>query len=81
MNTELLSIRLKSFAFSLFGLALTGISGFLLSADVQKLIGEHFGNTIIGSLAVILVTEIAKHIRNVKLTQKLGARGERIVLI
>lgn len=73
MDTNLIAIRLKSFGWEILGLAVTGLAGFLLSSDVQALINEHFGSTLAGSLIVLVVTGIGKHLRNVKLQNQLGS--------
>lgn len=80
METNLWTVRIKSFFWSLAGLAVTGIAGFLLSPDVQNLIQENFGETFFGSLIIIGVTEAAKHLRNIKISKGLGSVNEKIYI-
>ena len=76
MESKLISVRIKSFVVSLCAYAVIGITAFLASPDFASLVTEHFGNTAITSLVLLVVPEVAKHLRNLVAIKKLGAIGE-----
>ena len=70
---ELITIRLKSFGFSLLGVAITGVLGFLSSADFATLVSTNFGEGAATTLVLLVVTEVVKHLRNLSVLKKFGA--------
>jgi len=78
----LLVARLKGFGFEAASMVGVGILGVFMSPEFQALITEHFGETLLTSTAVLLITGVAKHLRNVKAVGKLGATGgEKVILL
>lgn len=64
MEQNLWVIRGKSFAWTLLGVVLTAIFGYLLSSDFSALLTEYTGTAITGTLVTMVLTELAKHLRN-----------------
>lgn len=81
MNDQLWNVRVKSFGFSLLGLAITSLLGFLVSEDFATLVKTNFGEGLTGTLVLLLVTESVKHLRNLAVTKKLGSSAESVILI
>ena len=77
-NIDLIAIRFKAFGMEALGLLITGVIGFVLSADFQVLVTEHFGMTFIGSLISLVVIGLAKHFRNVRIANTLGSDDKRV---
>lgn len=61
---DLLSIRVKSFLYSLSGLIGTALIGVLVSDQFSALLSSFTGTTIWGSLIALGVSELIKHLRN-----------------
>lgn len=80
MTSDLIKIRVRSFFYELGALVLTLLGGLLLSDDFATIITNNFGETVLTSIVLLAVTALGKHIRNVKLVNKLGASGERPLL-
>jgi hypothetical protein len=81
INLELLWVRLVSFAYSFAGLAITAIGGVVLSPDFAALVQQNFGNGALTALALLVVTELAKHARNLAVLgaaeRRFGSAGAR----
>mgnify|MGYP001596300803 CR=1 FL=1 len=73
LNNDLVRIRLVSFAYGLASLVGLAILGVLVSPDFAALVKAHFGNGFFATLILLLVPEVAKHIRNLIETKKLGS--------
>ena len=73
MNKELIALRVKSFLFELGSLVGVGLVGVFLSPEFQALVTTHAGTGVVGSLIVLVVTGLVKHVRNIKLSKKLGS--------
>lgn len=75
MQNTLWSIRLKSFGYSAGTIILAGILTTLVSPDFLNLIVQNFGGTIWSTLAILIIPEIVKGIRN----QVVVGRAEMVV--
>lgn len=75
METNLIKTRLISFGYSLLSLILTAFVGVLASPDFATLVQTNFGGGITATLILLVVTELVKHLRNVKVINKLGKVG------
>ena len=64
MEQNLWAIRLKSIAWTIGGVALTAVAGFLLSQDFANLLMEYTGSATLATIIALLVTEGMKHLRN-----------------
>lgn len=64
MNTNLWTLRAKSFFISVGGLFITAGAGVLLSDQFSALLQEYTGTAIWGTLVTLLVTEGLKHMKN-----------------
>lgn len=64
MQNQLWSVRLKSFAISASTILGAGLLTSLISPEFLKLVETSTNGTFWGTLAVIVLPEIAKHIRN-----------------
>ena len=76
MESKLISVRIKSFLYSLCSYAVVAVLAFLASPDFATLVTEHFGNTAVTSLVLIVVPEVVKHFRNLQAVKDLGGQGE-----
>lgn len=84
MDVDLITLRLKSFAYQAGSLIAVAVIGVLASPEFLELVQEAAGNGIIGALAVLLIPELVKHLRNLQVLKKaeLGGEGDDdIVLI
>lgn len=54
-------------------LAGTALIGVLMSAEFRSLVTEHFGESLVGSLIMLIVIGGVKHLRNMKVLGKLKA--------
>lgn len=70
MNTELIKVRVLSFFYSVASLILTALAGLLLSPEFATVVQEHWGSGVVGMVILMAVTELAKHIRNVRVVGK-----------
>ena len=73
MNTNLLKIRVTSFAYEAGSLIAVALLGVLVSSDFQQLITAHFGDTFLTSAALLVITGVVKHLRNLQTLKKFGA--------
>lgn len=76
-----MSVRIKSFLWSLIGMVITAILGVFTSDEFAFLVDEHLGGTIIGAIVLLVVSEGAKHLRNLSVMKKFGAEGVKPTLI
>ena len=79
MNFELLKVRATSFLYEAGALVLVGVLGVLSSPEFAAVIMKHFGDTVMGSMILLVVMGIVKHVRNVVVLGKrreLAAQGE-----
>lgn len=74
MENKLWTVRLKSFAYSAGTLIGAGILTTLISPAFLNLIQQNFGGTVWSTLAILVLPEIVKQIRNVLVV----GRAERI---
>lgn len=77
MDTNLIKTRLISFAYEAFSLIITGFVGVLASDEFRAIILEHTGETITGSIAVLVLAGIVKHLRNLSVVKKYEQVGAR----
>lgn len=76
MNTqELWKVRLVSFGWSCFTFFGTGLVAMLGSDEFRSIIELHFGGSVFGTLLVLLVTELVKHLRNTQLLKSYQVGG------
>lgn len=78
MDMELLKVRVTAFIYEAGTLIVAGVIGVLASPEFSELISTHFGDTIFGTLVLLVVTGIVKHFRNTVVlgnAQRVGARG------
>lgn len=71
-SSDLLKARLISFGYSLAALAITTLATMLLSSDFAQLVIANFGDGVLGSLVLLGVTELAKHLRNLAVIKSAG---------
>lgn len=88
MDYQLIKARLISFGWSLLSLVITTVAGMLLSSDFAHIVQANFGDGATGALVLLVVTEVAKHLRNLHvinaMAERVGSRAaarERITLI
>lgn len=74
LSLDLIKARILSFIWSVFAFLLTGVAGLLLSADFQAIVAKHWGTGVSGMLVLMLVTEVAKHLRNLRVVGKMRAQ-------
>ena len=65
---ELIKIRVISFAYQLATAIAALVAAYLLSSDFAALVQEHFG-TVAASLVSLVIPEIVKHLRNVRVVK------------
>lgn len=65
MEYELIKIRVLSFAYQFGTTVALLVVGYVSSPDFAALVQEHFG-TIAASLVSLLIPELVKHLRNVR---------------
>lgn len=74
MDYQLIKARLISFGWSLLSLVVTTITGMLLSQDFAHIVVANFGDGAVGSLILLSVTELVKHLRNLRVINTAAAR-------
>ena len=79
--TDLYRVRIQSFLWSFGSLTLIAVAGVLVSSDFATLVKTNFGDTAITGFFLLFVPEIAKHIKNLAALKKLGATGEKVILL
>ena len=77
---DLIKIRFLSFGYGALSLILMAVAGVLLSPEFSTLITDNFGGSFITGLLLLFIPELAKHIRNLAKTKKLGSK-EKVLLI
>lgn len=80
INSELWSIRIKSFLYEAGSVILTAVCGVLVSDDFSNLLTEHFGEGLIVSVVLLLISGGVKHLRNLQVIKKVGATGKRTLI-
>ena len=82
-NFELLKVRVLAFLFEAFSLLLTTIAGVLISEEFRALVIEHFGVGLTGSVVLLLVSGLAKHLHNIQVIRKveLGSISRRAKIL
>ena len=78
IETSLWSLRLKSFAWSILGVAITGVLGFLMSDQFGTLLTEFTGTGIAFVILKEVITGLMLHLRNkgiIKEARELGREG------
>lgn len=75
---QLLKVRLIAFLWESLSLILTVVAGTLTSEHFRLLVMEHFGEGLIGSVVLLTVAGVVKHLRNLKLVNdvQLGSKSE-----
>ena len=73
--------RLKSFGYGLLSSVILGIASFFVSPGFESLVNENFGGTVIGTLILLIGAEVAKHLRNIKVSKTLGASSSDQILL
>lgn len=63
---ELIKTRALSFMWSLLSLAGTALTAMLLSPDFANIVTNNFGTGATGMLILMVVTELVKHLRNMR---------------
>ncbi len=76
MNRELIDLRIKSFMWEAASLLGTALATVLLSPEFRELIMTHFGQGVMGSVIVLVVIGIVKHVRNLNIAKKIGADSD-----
>jgi len=79
-NKDLIKIRIRSFAVEALSLVGMTLFGVLASEEFKTLITAHAGTGIFGTVAVLLVTGLVKHLRNKYVLSGLGADQARPLL-
>jgi len=80
MKTDLIVIRLKGFAYEIGGLFLTAFVGVLLSPEFLTLVQNNAGTGLTGSVIVLVVSGLLKHLRNLKVAKELGADDKKLFI-
>ena len=78
MDQHLIVIRLKSFFWSALAILIGAVAIAVVSPEMKAIIMESSGGGVVGTMAVLMLPEIAKHLRNlavIKKAKKLGAIG------
>lgn len=79
---ELLKIRAVSFGYDALSLLLTVLVATMASPQFSDLVTQHFGDTALGGIALIVVANLVKHLRNLDIVQKVGSiEGAKAPLI
>lgn len=77
MKYDLLFIRLQAFALEAGSLLLFVLVGALSSPQMEQLVTNHWGDTVLGSFLLLLLNALIKHLRNLRILkdyeQKLGS--------
>jgi len=79
--SDLYRVRIKSFSWSFLSLILMALAGVLVSQDFSALVKTNFGDTAFIGFLLLLIPELTKHFVNLAALKKLGAKGERPLLI
>ena len=77
---NLIKIRIVSFAWSLLSLAGTALLAMFLSTDFAALVAQHFGEGATSTLILLAITEVVKHLRNLRViagAHRLGGAAAR----
>lgn len=64
MSQNLWVLRLKSIAWTIAGVAITAVAGYLSSSEFANLLQEYTGTATVGIVVGLIITEIMKHLRN-----------------
>lgn len=70
MDVNLIKARVAAFAWEAFSLILVAVTGVLSSDEFRALITEYTGETVFGSLALLVLAGIVKHLRNLSVLKK-----------
>lgn len=76
---ELVKIRVLSFLYNLCTAIIGVLLVYLMSPEFSALVHEHFG-AVIGSIVMLVIPEVVKHIRNVRVVsswQRVGGNEFR----
>lgn len=65
-TTDLILIRVKAFATEVGTLLAVTLLGVLSSAEFTTLITTHFGEGMVGTIGVLVVSGIVKHLMNIR---------------
>jgi len=76
MDQNLWAIRLKSIAWTVGGVAVTAIIGYFTSDAFALLIQDYTGTAAWATIIAMLVTELAKHLRNKGVISAAAREGE-----
>ena len=79
--SDLIAMRFKSFGWSLLMFVVGAIAAAFASPDFAALVNEHFGGSALGTLILLVVTELVKHARNKWQLGRLGTDGRKVILI
>lgn len=70
MNVDLFLIRLHAFAYEAGSLLLFVIVGALASPQMEQLVTNHWGDTMLGSLVLLALNALVKHLRNLRVLKE-----------
>lgn len=73
MQYELLKARLVAFLYEAGTLVVLAICGALVSPEFSAAVTTHFGDGITGSLILLSVSGVVKHVRNMKVLAESGS--------
>ena len=75
MDKSLIKARIISFGYEAGTLIAVAIVGALASPEMRELIGTHAGSGFFGTVAMLVLMEVVKHLRNLKVIKnsELGA--------
>ncbi len=74
MNYELIKIRVLSFVYQVGTSIGVLLAGYFLSDAFAQAVTEHFG-VVVGGLVSLVIPELVKHIRNLKVLEAWQAVG------
>lgn len=74
MTYELIKVRIISFGWECLSFFGTALIAALASPEFSAIITAHFGETILGSLVLLAVSGLVKHLRNMRALAVAGRR-------
>lgn len=80
MDINLLKVRMVAFIYELVALITTVVLGVLSSDVFAQLVNEHFGQTVTGSLILLITNGVVKHMRNIKVVNEFGDNRDKIII-
>lgn len=80
MNTELITLRLKSFGIQAGMFLLVAVVGAISSSEFREIVVSNAGTGVWGTLAALVLDGVVKHLHNLNLDKRLGSGEKKIYL-